>query len=425
MTKQIIQADLTWTGKHFEKGVLVSVDNGLIERVGNSDAQPTKVLKGKALLPGMVNAHSHAFQRGLRGRGEAFPKGEGSFWTWRQAMYNLVETMTEQQIYDLSAQAFKEMLCAGITTVGEFHYLHHDERCSGYAFDEVVLKAAKDVGIRIVLLNVFYNKGGFGKPLENPQKRFGSQSLEIFWQQMDKLGSVIDKNTQTLGVVAHSTRAADIDDIAALHQETQKRNLVFHMHIEEQKKEIEDCIKHYKIRPMQLLNKKLKVDDAFTTVHCTHTDPADMKVYLEAGGNVCICPLTEANLGDGIADIPAILNSNGKICLGTDSNARISFIEEMRWLEYVQRLANQKRGVCLDDNGNCAKTLWQMATTNAAHSLAINAGSIESGNVADFIAIDLEHQSLTGFSDETLLDAIIFGSSDGIITETCVNGKWL
>lgn len=416
---------MTWTGKRFEKDVLVALsDDGIIESVGTSDAKPTKQLKGKALLPGMINAHSHAFQRGLRGLGETFPHGAGNFWTWRQAMYSLVEKMTEQRIYDLSAQAFKEMLTAGITTVGEFHYLHHDESCTGYKFDEVVLKAASDVGIRIVLLNVFYKTGGFGQPLENAQKRFGSPTLDKFWEQMDRLETTIDKSTQSLGVVAHSIRAADIDDIAALHEEAKKRGLVFYMHIEEQAKEIEDCITHYSKRPMQLINDKLQIDDAFTAVHCTHTNPDDMDEFLGAGGNVCICPLTEANLGDGIADIPGILNSNGRVCLGTDSNARISFIEEMRWLEYVQRLAREKRGVCTDDNGNCANELWQMATTNAAHSLAIQAGKIISGNVADFVAIDLEHQTLAGFSDATLLDAIIFGSSDGVVVETCVNGKW-
>jgi len=426
MTKQVIQADLTWTGKRFEKDVLVTLsDDGLIESVGTSDAKPTKQLKGKALLPGMINAHSHAFQRGLRGRGGTFPQGAGSFWTWRQAMYSLVETITEQQIYDLSAQAFREMLTAGITTVGEFHYLHHDESCEGFAFDEVVLKAASDVGIRIVLLNVFYKTGGFGQALENAQERFGSPTLDKFWEQMDRLETIIDKSSQTLGVVAHSIRAADIDDIAALHEEAKKRKHVFHMHIEEQRNEIEDCIKHYSKRPMQLLNEKLQIDDAFTAVHCTHTNPDDMDEFLAAGGNVCICPLTEANLGDGIADIPGILNSKGRICLGTDSNARISLIEEMRWMEYVQRLKREKRGVYVDESGNSANALLQMATTNGANSLAIHAGQIEAGCLADFVAVDLDHQSLAGFSDETLLDAIIFGSGDGVVAGTCVNGKWL
>ncbi len=333
--------------------------------------------------------------------------------------------MDEQKIYLLSKQAFTEMLACGITTVGEFHYLHHDQRCEGYAFDETVLKAAADVGIRIALLNVYYATGGFGVPLAGAQRRFGSASLDAFWLQMDQLESLIDPHTQSLGVVAHSIRAADVDDISSLHEEAQRRELVFHMHVEEQPKEIADCVAHHGKRPMQLLNEQLEIDDRFTAVHCTHTDADDMKAYLAAGGNVCICPLTEANLGDGIANLPEVRNLNGRICLGTDSNARISFIEEMRWLEYVQRLAGERRGVCTDDRGSCASALWQMATADGAHALGIKAGRVEAGYVADFIAIDLNHPSLEGWSTETLLDVLIFGSSNEAIAATCVNGRWI
>jgi len=272
---------------------------------------------------------------------------------------------------------------------------------------------------------VFYKTGGFGLPLQNAQRRFCSATLEKYWAQMDHLDSIIDKSTQSLGAVAHSLRAAEVDEIVDLHVESKIRGLVFHMHIEEQRKEIEDCITYYSKRPMQLLNERLAIDESFTAVHCTHTDADDIKEFLAAGGNVCICPLTEANLGDGIADAPGIICDNGKICLGTDSNARISFIEEMRWLEYVQRLAREKRGICADENGNCANALWQMATTNAARSLAIKAGQIKAGYVADFVAVDLKHQTLAGFSDETLIESIIFGSADGVVDTTCVNGNWL
>ncbi|MCH8316215.1 MAG: amidohydrolase family protein, partial [Planctomycetes bacterium] len=315
-------------------------------------------------------------------------------------------------------------LAVGITTVGEFHYLHHDARCKGYAFDEIVLKAAADAGIRLVLLNVYYAAGGIGEPLEDAQRRFGSSSLDAFWLQMDRLQTLIDHQTQSLGVVAHSIRAADIEDIRALHEEAHRRGLVFHMHVEEQRKEIEDCVGHYDRRPMQLLNERLQIDNRFTAIHCTHTDSTDMASYLAAGGNVCICPLTEANLGDGIADVPKIIEHNGRICLGTDSNARISFIEEMRWLEYAQRLAGERRGVCTDDRGSCASALCHIATTNGANALGINTGRVEAGYAADFVAIDLNHPSLEGWSTETLLDALVFGSSNEAIAATCVNGRW-
>ncbi|MEE9128711.1 MAG: formimidoylglutamate deiminase [Phycisphaerales bacterium] len=423
---QIIEADLTWVRGRFERDVKITVGSkGQIEAVGFSELTATVRLRDRAILPGMINTHSHAFQRGLRGRGETFGQGAGSFWSWRKAMYGLVDRMDEQTVYALSKQAFGEMLAAGITTVGEFHYLHHDERCEGYAFDEIVLKAAAEAGIRIVLLNAYYAAGGIGEPLEGAQRRFGSLSLDAFWLQMDRLETLIDHQTQSLGVVAHSIRAADIEDIRAVHEEAHRRGLVFHMHVEEQRKEIEDCVAHYDRRPMQLLNERLQIDNRFTAIHCTHTDSTDMDSYLAAGGNVCICPLTEANLGDGIADVPDILRHKGRICLGTDSNARISFIEEMRWLEYVQRLAGQGRGVCTDDSGSCASALWHMATTNGAYALAIKTGRVEAGYAADFVAIDLSHRSLEGWSTETLLDALVFGSSNEAIAATCVNGMWI
>ncbi len=423
---QIIEADLTWVDGRFRPGVKITVGaNGRIEAVGSLDATVSLRLKDRAILPGMINAHSHTFQRGLRGRGEQFPRGAGSFWSWREAMYELVNQMDEPKIYALSRQAFTEMLACGITTVGEFHYLHHDERCEGYAFDEIVLKAAADAGIRIVLLNAYYATGGIGEPLEGAQLRFGSPSLDAFWLQMDRLQTLIDHQTQSLGVVAHSIRAADIQDIAALHEEAHRRGLVFHIHVEEQRKEIEDCVGHYARRPMQLLNERLQIDDRFTAIHCTHTDHGDMASYLAAGGNVCICPLTEANLGDGIADVPEILKHNGRICFGTDSNARISCIEEMRWLEYVQRLTGEQRGVCTDEGGSCAQLLWRMATIHGANVLGINTGEIEAGCAADLVTIDLNHPSLAGWSTETLLDSLVFGSSNQAIAATCVNGRWI
>ncbi len=423
---QIIEADLTWIQGRFEPDVKITVGSkGQVDAVGSSELTPTVCLRDRAILPGMINAHSHAFQRGLRGRGETFGQGAGSFWSWRKAMYGLVDQMDEEKAYALSKQAFGEMLAAGITTVGEFHYLHHDERCEGYAFDEIVLKAAADAGIRIVLLNAYYAAGGIGEPLEGAQRRFGSPSLDVFWSQMDRLETLIDRSLQTLGVVAHSIRAADIEDIRALHEEAQRRGLVFHMHVEEQRKEIEDSVGHYDRRPMQLLNERLQIDNRFTAIHCTHTDSTDMALFLAAGGNVCICPLTEANLGDGIADVPDILKHNGRICLGTDSNARISLIEEMRWLEYVQRLARERRGVCTDESGNCAQSLWRMATIHGANALGINTGRIEAGYAADLVTIDLNHPSLEGWSKDTLLDALVFGSSNGAIAATCVNGRWI
>jgi len=425
---QIIEADLTWTGERFEKGIRVEVDtsSGLITSVGSQLPEPTVRLNDRALLPGMINAHSHAFQRGLRGKGECFPDGKGNFWSWREEMYQLVESMSEHRIYELSKMAFEEMLIAGITTVGEFHYLHHDKQCNGFPFDEHILKAASDTGIRLVLLQAFYNTGGFNSSLQGGQKQFATTSTDEYWNQMDRLESLIDTATQTLGVVAHSVRAASIEDITSLHEESKRRDMVFHIHVEEQRQEIEECQAHYQCTPMALLNKNLAFDNRFTAIHCTHTSIADMKEFLnsgDGGGNVCICPLTEANLGDGIADIPNILSNSGNICLGTDSNARISFTEEMRWLEYTQRLKLEQRGVCIDQHGYNALSLWKMATINAAQSLGINAGEIKPDYLADFITLDLQSQTLTGWTEDNLLESFIFGAGNEPVHDVYISGK--
>ena len=434
-----IEADLTWTGSRFEPGVCITVAaDGRIEAVGRATRECDRRFKQCAILPGMVNVHSHAFQRGLRGFGERFPSssrgsedsggaggaGGGSFWSWREAMYHLVERLDEQLVYQWSVRAFREMLAAGITTVGEFHYIHHAGDEADYRLDDVVLRAASDAGIRIALLNTYYRTGGIGEPLSAAQRRFRSESTKSFWAQLDQLSSRLDEAMQSLGVVAHSIRAADIDDISALGAEAARRDLVFHMHIEEQLKEIEACVHHYGKRPMQLINERVEVDGRFTAVHCTHTHPDDMAAFLERGGNVCICPLTEASLGDGIADVPQIRQRDGAICLGTDSNARISFNEEMRWLEYVQRLAHERRGVCVDDEGSNARCLWEIATINGAWSLGLDVGRIAVHCPADLIVIDLEHPTLASWTDDTLLDAFVFGSGAEAMTSVCVNGVW-
>lgn len=434
--EQIIEADLTLIGDRFERDVRVVVDeNGRIERVDDAESireQPVRRLTGRALLPGMINAHSHAFQRGLRGVGETFPESQGSFWSWREEMYRLVESMTAERIHELSLQAFREMRDAGMTCVGEFHYLHHEHTNDGYAFDEIVLDAAAEAGIRIALLNAYYHTGGIGQSLAGGQQRFGSHDLDAFWQQMNRLRRAVEDQSspsglQSLGVVAHSIRAAPIEHIVELQEEATRLHLPFHMHMEEQQREIEECVHAYGKPPMTLLNERLSINPLCTLVHCTHTATADLDAYLESGGNVCICPLTEANLGDGLAHVARMLRDGrpgGHVCLGSDSNLRISMTEEMRWLEYGQRLAGQTRGVLRDADGRVAETLCHMATTNGARSLGIKTGTIKPSYAADFLTLDLDHPSLAGWTDETLLTSFIFGAGNEPIASTCVGGRW-
>ena len=421
---KVIEADLTWTGRRFEPGLQVVVgENGRIEAV-TSGRTPTERHQRCALLPGFVNAHSHAFQRGLRGRGERFPAGSGDFWTWREAMYALVERLDERELFRLSVQAFEEMRDAGITTVGEFHYLHHAGDGTDYEFDRVVLEAAAAAGLRTVLLQTYYATGGIGQPLGPAQRRFRSTDVGAYWKQMDRLDSALDRQTQSLGAVAHSIRAATVEDISALHVEAQRRGLPFHMHVEEQRREIEDCVAAYGRAPMRVLLDTLDIAGNLTAVHCTHTAPEDLRQFLQAGGTVCVNPLTEGNLGDGLPLLEPVPDLLDRLSLGSDSNARISPLEEMRWLEYGQRLRTERRGVLRSGEGEVASTVLDAATAAGARALGLPAGRIEAGRWGDLVVIDLEHASLLGCEVETLAEALVTGADNGVVLGTYVGGNW-
>ncbi len=435
--RQVVAAELTWTGERFERDVRVEVGaNGRIERVGRGEGAgapagaPARPLPGRALLPGLVNAHSHAFQRGLRGRGESYPEGGGSFWTWRRAMYELVGELDEEGFRRLSLAAFREMRAAGVTAVGEFHYFRHLRPDPGapaggdHLLDRALLAAAAAAGVRLALIPVYYRTGGVGRPLEGPQLRFATPSPEAYWRSLEALAAALDPATQTLAAAAHSLRAATPGEIAELYREAGRRRLPFHVHVEEQRREIEEVVDAYGEPPLRLLLRHLEPGDDLTAVHCTHSAAADLEALAGRGGRVAICPLTEASLGDGIADLPRLLETGSPLCLGTDSNARISMLEEMRWLEYVQRLARERRGVVRSPDGEVAAALLGIATAGGAASLGLDCGRLEAGAWADFAVVDLGHPALTGCAAEGLAAALVFGASEETIVATAVGGAW-
>jgi formimidoylglutamate deiminase len=423
MSRLTIQPDLVWIDGAFlpDRSITIGPD-GRIVSVARAGQGAAHRLTGIALLPGFVDTHSHAFQRGLRGSGERFTAGAGSFWSWREAMYALVASLHRDSLRRICLQAFREMRDAGITAVGEFHYLHHD-RDGDFAFDQVVLEAAAEVGIRLVLLQTYYGAGGIGRDLEPGQRRFATRDLTAYWRQLDRLAKRLDPASQSLGIVAHSVRAASLQDIKALHAEAARRRLPFHMHVEEQRREIEQTVAAYGRTPMRLLCDELG-GEGVTAVHCTHTTPSDMAAFLAQGGRVCVCPLTEANLGDGIPDLSAPHATGGRLSLGSDSNARISVIEEMRWLEYGQRLRGELRGALSDPHGEVATTTLEAATSGGAAALGIGGGRIATGEWADFAAVDLTVPALAGVPASGLLDAIVFGAGNGAIAGTFVGGNW-
>lgn len=430
LTGSALEPGWLWTpeGLTADRRLVIGADGRIeaVEPAGTGWTGTVHRWPRRALLPGFVNAHSHAFQRALRGRGERFPAGKGSFWSWREEMYRLVGALDRQGLHDHSVAAFREMRAAGVTTVGEFHYVHHEEpEALDFRFDEVIVAAAAEAGIRLVLLVAYYRTGGFDKPLEAGQQRFHTPSTDVYWRQMDHLEKHLatgaGRGLAALGAVAHSVRAVPAGEIGELSREAAARGLPLHLHVEEQRAEIEACLAATGKRPMELLLEVAHPEAALTAVHCTHTRAEDLDRFLEGGGRVCVCPLTEANLGDGL---PGLEGAAGELCLGTDSNARISMIEEMRWLEYGQRLAGESRGRLIDPSGEVAPVLLDAATRGGAAALGLDTGVLEAGRPADLVAVDLDHPVLAGLGAEELLAGLVFGAGNEVIAGTAVGGHW-
>lgn len=419
---KVLEADVTWFRGKLEPSLQVEIlDDGTIGRIGPRLVSSPEKLPGEALFPGFVNAHSHAFQRGLRGKAESYREETSTFWSWREEMYRLVETLDPEQMKRLTALAFREMLRAGITAVGEFHYVHHVDKSLGYELDEAVVEAARETGIRLVLLDVCYLTGDVARPLEGAQKRFQSRSVDEFLESAERVESRLDRARQSIGLVAHSIRAVPIEGVVELHERARSRGLVFHLHVEEQRKEIDACLAHYGKTPLELVLDRLEVGPELTAVHCTHSTTEDLEKLLASGANVCICPLTEANLADGV--FPARLADRGaSIALGTDSNLRIDFLEEMRLLEYSQRLREERRGIFRDAAGSVSARLFRIATEGGARSLGLRAGRIETGYAADFFTVDLRTTALESTPGEETLTALVFGAGASSIRRTMVGG---
>jgi len=396
MSMTIVEADLTWTGTRFERGIRIHIEDGAIVAVGAAAEAPDLRLRNRALLPGFVNAHSHAFQHGLRGRGDS----------GRESIHDLALGLDAARFHAVTQEAFREMRAAGVTCVGEFHDLHHAGDDIDYAFDEIVLEAAREAGLRIVLLNAYLNTDALGKPIHRAQQRFRSASPDAYWKQMDRLLPLCESEARHLGVGVHSVRAAGPDALAEIYNEARRRGFAFHLQLEDTREEIEACRAAHGLRPMELLLRSVEIGESTTCVHCTHTDAGVMERYAHAGGNVCICPLNEGELGVGIERLGEI----EAVALGTDSNARISLLEDMRVLE-----RRQPGG---------AVRLLQAATVAGARALGLPAGRIAPRCWADFVAVDLTAASLEGWTERTLAGSLVCGGGDDAIAGTCVGGQW-
>jgi formimidoylglutamate deiminase len=400
---------------------------------GAPGSSPTKVveLPGKALLPGFVNAHSHTFQRLIRGKSESRVSSGRDFWSWRGTMYHAASRLDPQQVYDVARMAFLEMVLAGTTTVGEFHYLHTAP--DGRPYDDPnllgkqVIAAAQSVGIRIVLLRTAYLRSGFELPPDPGQRRF-FESSKMFLENMTALVREVpeDGSQVRFGVAPHSVRAVPLHELHEIAEWTRANKLPLHMHVAEQVAENAACVREYGATPVELLARERILGSDFTAVHGVHVTDKEIRMLAEAGATVCSCPTTERNLGDGFVRADEMLPAGIRIALGSDSQAQIDPLEDARELEYHLRLLQQKRAVLDQMEGRTlAASLFDCATVHGARSLAVPAGELTPGAMADFFTVDLKDLSIAGNSVDDLLPIVVFSLSRSAIRDVVVHGRWV
>ncbi len=419
--------DYIYTPQGVRSNMLVAIsDEGRILALTEREAQTTIVpeaLPGILLLPGFVNVHSHVFQRALRGHTHRSLSAQDSFWTWRTAMYAEAQRLTPDSLYQEALLTYREMLAAGYTSVGEFHYVHHQPDGRPYAspnaMSEAILSAGHDAGIRVVLLMTAYAQGGINQPLEEGQRRFHDASVDAYLARVDALRLA----SFPVGLAPHSVRAVPESWLCAIADYSRTYALPLHIHADEQVAEIEQCQAHYHCTPIELLERSEALGPDTTIIHATHASASEIALLHQYRCTVCVCPTTEGDLGDGIAPYAELLAAGISLAIGSDSNTRLDPIEELRWAEYSARMRYQRRRVLLHDNlASPGPFLLTMGTRNGAHALGLETGAIVPGMLADFVAIDLTHPTLRGWNQDDLLDTLFFGASSQVIKHVWVQG---
>jgi formimidoylglutamate deiminase len=427
--------DLIYTHGRFQSDRALVCDNGKVVEIVEANKAPDAIrLKRRALLPGMVNAHSHAFQRIIRGRTEHRSQHTtDSFWTWREQMYGAANRLGPEEIYAASRMAFLEMALTGITAVGEFHYIHHSQDGSTYDDPNLlareVIRAARDVGIRIALLRVAYARAGF-ETAPNPQQiRFIEASPDIYLKHLEQLLSApeLKDGMAWAGVAPHSVRAVPLDYLKTIISFAKTHDLPTHMHVAEQPAEVSACIQEYGRSPVALLDTEGLLSKRFTAVHAIHVTPKAIAAMAQAGAIVCACPTTERNLGDGVVPVNSYFDAGVRVSLGTDSQIQIDLLEDARELEYHLRLQKTARNVLAPandaTNSALARRLFDCATINGAESIGFEGGKLEAGRPADFFTVDLDDLSIAGCAVEDLLANIVFSLSRTAVRDVVVAGK--
>jgi len=373
-----------------------------------------KIEADRVVVPGLTNVHSHCFQRAIRGRTETRSAAHrDSFWTWREAMYRAANRLTPEDLYHVARMAFLEMLLAGITTVGEFHYLHNAP--DGARYDDpnrlalAVVRAAEDVGIRIVLLRTAYARAGFHLPPNPLQARFVTPSAAAFIADTEALRRALPD--VPIGVAPHSVRALPLDYLLEIVSFARANNLPVHMHVAEQPAEIEACLAEHGRRPIELLAEQGVLHASFTGIHAIHITDREIAMLAAAHSRVCACPTTERNLGDGPVPAARLTNAGVGICFGSDSNVQIDLLEDARSLEYHLRMVELARAILKPDS------LLTGLTQTGSAALGVTT------EPSDYFTLDLNDSSLAGADADSLLPALLFSTNRTAVRDVFVNGR--
>ncbi|MGP1667092.1 MAG: formimidoylglutamate deiminase [Rhodanobacter sp.] len=375
---------------------------------------------GQWVLPGMPNLHSHAFQRAMAGLAERKGRMDDSFWSWRETMYAFAATIGPEQLKAIAAQLYVEMLKAGYTRVCEFHYLHHQPDGTPYAQPEAMslalIEAAREAGIALTLLPVLYISGGFdGRALGTRQRRFG-HTVDAYLRLLESLRRQQSDDLR-VGIALHSLRAVPAPTV--------RHDGPIHIHIAEQIGEVQDCLAIRGARPVEWLFDHADVNARWCLVHATHLTEAETVQLANSGAVAGLCPTTEANLGDGLFPLAAYQDAGGTLGIGSDSHISISPVEELRWLEYGQRLNTRHRNVAARHEGDSVgETLWRHALHGGQQASGLSADGLGMGASVDLIVLDDESPLLAARDERSLLDSFLFAGNTPLVRDVMVGGRW-
>lgn len=421
-----IYAEKALLASGWADSVRLTVEHGSIAQVASGAAPQCGDVRADIVVPGICNAHSHAFQRALAGRAEQHgPDKTDTFWTWRQLMYSLADRIGPGELTAIARQLYVEMLASGYTSVVEFHYLHRASKrnVASIAMLNALLTAANDSGMRMTYVPILYERSDFDdQDLSAHQEGF-ALSLDNYLAHYQVAAQRID-GLHSIGLGAHSLRAVSRASLGILAGQAEADDVPMHVHIAEQQREVDRCLDVYGARPVRWLLDNFAVDRRWTLVHATHLDADEVRVLAESGAVACLCPSTEGNLGDGFFRLQDYLKFGGMLSMGSDSHVTINPFEELRWLEYGQRLLAQQRNVAARDGSSTGASLFSAAVAGGARSAGRSPAGLLPGGDADLLTLNGQSPTLLGHSSDTVLDALVFSGLPLPIDGVMVNGAW-